>query len=419
MKQIASAISSVSVALLVCIALLFAANWFAERHLQANPELLMTRDQRINENTRAVREAMIPKDRIKEWYALDSAEELKPMWEEFYTAGVEFESYTHFRSRTSEGKYYGVTDAGYRKVGDQGPWPIEKGNFNVFFFGGSTSFGVGPSWATVASYLQEQMNGSGTLDRKVKVYNFGRSGYLSGQEVVLFQRLLTDGHVPDMVVFLDGLNDFCWIDGQPSSWQMLARHFNSVNEAAARRAAGHGIVTEWQKLRSFGETLPLTRYLNASLARLSEEAIPQYTAPSKAVEEKPEPDATLNKIMDRYLSIRKQVEGMSKSFGITPVFVWQPIPTYKYDVSHHLFNPDRLGCHVNSKFGYPKMARRFEEAGGFGENFIWAADMQVDLKEPLYIDAFHYTAPMSERIAKLINDTVLERKLLDQGQLTQ
>ena len=411
MKQITVAISSVCVTLLLCIVLLFAANWLAEKHLRANPEILMTRDQRINENTRSVREAMIPKDKIAEWYALDSAEELSAMWDEFYNAGAIFESYVHFRARATEGKYYGMTEAGYRKVRDQGPWPIDKGNYNIFFFGGSTSFGVGPYWATVASYLQDRMNKSDAVGRPVKVYNFGRSGYFTGQEVILFQRLLTNGHVPDMVVFFDGLNDFCWVDGQPSSWQMLARHFNSVNEAALKQAAGHGIITEWQKLLSFMETLPLTRYLNATLARIGEEPVPQYTEPSKAVEEKPEPDETLAAIIDRYLSIKKQIEGMSAAFGISPVFVWQPIPTYKYDTSFHLFNPDRLGCHINSKVGYPMMAKRIEEADEFGTNFVWGADMQENLKEPLYIDAFHYTAPMSERVAELINNAVLERKL--------
>lgn len=411
MQQIAHAVSTLCVTLAVCIAALLGANWAAERYLQANPEILMSRDERINENTRAVRESMIPKDRITEWYALESADELKPMWQEFYDAGAEFESYVHFRSRPLEGKYYGVTQAGYRVVREQGPWPTDPANFNVFFFGGSTSFGVGPSWATVASYLQDDLNASGAVGRPVRVYNFGRSGYFSSQEIILFQRLLTNGHVPDMVVFLDGLNDFCWVDGQPSSWQMLASHFNSVNAEAQRRAAGHGVVTEWNKFAGFLTTLPLTRLLAASLERIGEEPVPQYVRPQEAVEEQPESEATLDAIIDRYFSFKRQVEGVAAEFGITPVFVWQPIPTYKYDTSHHIFNPDRLGCHVNSKYGYPRMAQRVASGNGLGENFIWAADVQEGLTEPLYIDAFHYTAPMSSRIATLISDVVIRRQL--------
>ena len=39
-------------------------------------------------------------------------------------------------------------------------------------------------------------------------------------------------------------------------------------------------------------------------------------------------------------------------------------------------------------------------------------DMQENINEPLYIDAFHYTAPMSKMIANYITDALISRKLL-------
>ena len=402
-----------SVCLVVCVGILFGLNWAAERYLRANPEILLTRAERINENTRAIRETMIPQDKIPEWYALESSSDLAAMWEEFYNAGAEFESYVHYRSRALEGKYYGTTKAGYRKVRNQASWPIDKSKYNIFFFGGSTSFGVGPYWATVASYLQDELTKTRADNRDIAVYNFGRSGYFSAQEIILFQRLLTNGHVPNMVVFLDGLNDFCWTDGQPSSWTMLARHFNSVNDESRNRSANHGIVTEWNKVASFLETLPLSRLLNAFLSRAVEEPLPQYTKPENAVQDPPPDAAILESVINRYLSFKKQAEGVASSFGIAPVFVWQPIPTYKYDATHHLFFPDRLGCHIHSKYGYPVMADKVRKMGGLGSNFIWLADMQEPFKEPLYIDAFHYTAPMSRRIAKRIADQISALGLME------
>ena len=404
---------------IVCVTLvatglgLVAGNYVAEAYLRANPEILMTYEDRVNENTRAVREKMIPQDKITEWYALDSPEEVKPMWAEFYGAGAEFESYTHYRSRPLVGKYYGATEAGYRMTRDPGPWPIQEGNFNVFFFGGSTSFGVGPYWATVASYLQDAMNESGGVDRPVYVYNFGRSGYMSNQEQVLFHRLISAGHVPDMVVFLDGLNGFCWVDGNPSGWQSLQRFFNQTNEDYRRQFEGYGVVTRWDHAHKFIETLPLLRLVGAWARRTGEDEIPEYTKPAAAPapEETPEDEATLRAIIDRYVNNIRQVEAVSKAYGIAPVFVWQPIPTYKYDLRHHLFNPDRLGCHVNSKAGYPIMAVRVAQDPP-SENFLWVADMQEDLKGPLYIDAFHYTAPMSKRIAALIWEAIVDRRLV-------
>lgn len=385
------------------------ANWAAQGWLRANPRFLMSAADRVNENTRVVREGMITGDRAVEWYDLGHADEVRAMWAEFYRAGAEFESYTHFRPRAFRGRYYGVTSAGYRLARVEGPWPPTPANYNVFFFGGSTAFGVGPYWATVASYLQEAMDGSGRFDRPVRVYNFGRSGYQSSQEQVLFHRLLSVGHRPDMVVFLDGLNDFCWIDGNPSSWQALAQFFNGTNEAYRRTMEGHGIVTQWGSLRQFVETMPLMRLIGAAIDRTTAEAAPRYTAGADAPPETPEPPAVLRGVIDRYLGNMRQVKAVAEAFGIEPVFVWQPIPTYKYDLRYHAFNPDRLGCHVNSKFGYPIMAQ-VAAAKPLGDRFVWAADMQEGLKEPLYVDAFHYTAPMSRRIAAFIDQAIRARQ---------
>ena len=163
----------------------------ATSYLQNNPGMLLSRAERINENTRSVREAMIPSDKITEWYDLEKSEHLRAMWDEYYNSGAEFESYVHYRSRPVLGDFYGVTEAGYRQVENQGPWPIEEDNFNVFFFGGSTSFGVGPYWATVASYLQEALNERGVANGNVKSYNFSRSGYFSSQEQILFHKLIS------------------------------------------------------------------------------------------------------------------------------------------------------------------------------------------------------------------------------------
>jgi hypothetical protein len=41
--------------------------------------------------------------------------------------------------------------------------------------------------------------------------------------------------------------------------------------------------------------------------------------------------------------------------------------------------------------------------------------MQKSLAEPLYVDAFHYTAPMSRKLAEFINTTVHDRGLAKAG----
>lgn len=414
-RNVSSAIVTLSVSVVSTLAILLLANFLAGKFLNSNPELLLSPEDRINENTRTVREAMIsPKDAVS-WFDLESGNEAKAMWDEFYRAVPRFESYVHFRSSpVPQDRYYGVTPEGFRKVRDVGPWPVSNQNFNVFFFGGSTSFGVGPYWATVASYLQQSMNASRVAGKPVRVYNFGRSGYQSSQESILFQRLLSAGHRPDMVVFLDGLNDFCYSDGQPSSWQSLAAYFDGASDQYRRQAAGHGVVTKWELLLEFVRAMPLMRLTNVLLERAFSPPVPQYVntaSKPQLAPETPESEATLQAVIRRYVNNMRQVKAVSEAFGIVPVFVWQPIPTYKYDLRHHVFNPDRLGCHVNSKAGYPMMLA-LGAAKPLGSSFIWAADIQEALAEPLYVDAFHYTAPMSMRIAELVVAEVRSRGLL-------
>jgi lysophospholipase L1-like esterase len=401
-RAMASWVSILSVSVAVTVVALLVANAIAGAWLRRNPEFLMSREQRVHENTRAVREQMISPARAVLWYDLRSADEVKPMWDEAYRAGARFESYVHFGPRPLVGNYYGATEQGYRMVRDGGPWPPSPKNYNVFFFGGSTSFGVGPYWATAASYLQEAMNRGSPSGRPARVYNFGRSGYMSTQELILFQSLLRAGHRPDAVVFLDGLNDFCFSDGQPSGWQSLAAFFNETNERYQREAAGHGVITRWHYFGDFVRTMPLMRLTHAAADRMLAEPVPQYVPPTVQQPDQPEPEETLKRVIARYQENVKQAKAIAEASGIDAFFVWQPIPTYNYDLKHHVFNPDRLGCHVNSKVGYPMM-RASGVPQALGKRFIWAADMQKDLAEPLYVDAFHYTAPMSRRLADFIH----------------
>jgi hypothetical protein len=175
--------------------------------------------------------------------------------------------------------------------------------------------------------------------------------------------------------------------------------------------AGFGVVTKWDSLTDFLRTMPLMRLMGAITQRASETPVPQYKGAIAQAPDAAEPEETLRTVISRYVNNMRQVKAVAETLGIVPAFVWQPIPTYKYDLRYHVFNPDRLGCHVNSKVGYP-LLRGSTAAGPLGRSFIWAADMQQALAEPLYVDAFHYTAPMSRRVAQFINSAVRERGLL-------
>lgn len=389
-------------------------NYISYLILSSYPELTQSHADRINKETIDEREKLVPTETIQEWYDLESAEEIGAMWEEFYSTGAEFESYTHFKSKSLLGNYYGVTEHGFRQVKDQVAWPPSDENYNIFFFGGSTSFGVGPYWATIASYLQEELR-EHLNNPRIAMYNFGRSGYQSSQETVLFGRLLATGVNPNLVVFFDGLNDFCFVDGNPSSWQSLARYFNDTNQEYLDRVAGRVISTDYEKLFEFVSTMPSIRLTNGLIERMTSPAIPAYDRASqeRKVDDTPAPDqAILMNVIERYQSNKAQVRGIAAEMGIQTLFAWQPIPHYKYDPQYHVYYPESLGCHIHSKFGYPLM-RELTTSRGPARDFLWLADIQETSTEALYVDAFHYTAPMSKRIAEYISQHLIENAYFD------
>ena len=58
------------------------------------------------------------------------------------------------------------------------------------------------------------------------------------------------------------------------------------------------------------------------------------------------------------------------------------------------------------------MADRTDDAAAAG-NFLWCADMQESLAEPLYVDKVHYTARMSALVASTISGELVARGLLE------
>lgn len=371
----------------ITLLLLLACNvgcWYV---LQRHPELTEAPALRI---TREYNERFYARQAglVKQWLAVKDDAELAAFLTEntqHTQAANVYEDFTMFRPAPWKGRFFNFTEAGYREVRDQGPWPPSPAFFNVFVFGGSTTMGIGPDWAAIPSYLQERLAGWSGPGKPVKIYNFGRGAYFSTQERILLEQLLLAGHKPDGVVFIDGLNDLFFYDGRPSEWT----RFRDVLAPPAPPAAA-----------SFAPS----RYLESTaLYRMAQAMSASAQASPDLPAYKPEatPPAALSAAIDRYAETVRQVEGIAAARRIRVLFVWQPVPGYGYDLSRHIMlNPlYGLGGHERSGLGYPLMAARRGEMGG---DFLWLADMQHDRADPLYMDAVHYTAPFCDDIAAAI-----------------
>ncbi|MFH0824205.1 MAG: SGNH/GDSL hydrolase family protein [Pseudomonadota bacterium] len=305
------------------------------------------------------------------------------------TRGVEmgYDSYTQFKEKPCKGSYVNVDPRGFRPVMGQGTWPPEKGRFNVFVFGGSTAFGYRVADdQTIPSHLQAGLAAETGLD--VRVYNFGRCSYMSLQERVLFEKLLLSGNAPALAIFFDGLNDLVFVDGEPAYTVALTKFMDRGDVGAFRQCTAG---------------MPLVKAARILTGGTEEgEAMDTGTRHLRGL-----PPSVIHDVAARYRANKRIIETISEPFKVTPVFVWQPVAIINYDSKYNIFGG--FDYHTFTPWVKPgyELMRDLAASGVMGDNFIWAADIQKDLAQPVYADAYHYSGDMCRRIARFI---ILEMK---------
>jgi hypothetical protein len=267
---------------------------------------------------------------------------------------LRFNPYTQFQEKPFRGRFVNVVEPGYRLGRDPGPWPMAQGVHNVWVFGGSTTFGYGlPDQETIPSFLQESLRRR-FPGAPIRVYNFGQGYFFSAQELALFQSLLAAGSAPPQVaVFIDGINEH---QREP----YYSDHLRKLIESPARA------ILSGPQGSSFGNG--------------------EDTAA-------------------RWLRSKRSIEGICASFGVKPLFVWQPAPDWRYDLRYHPLWWERgekppTGPTFGDSVHYAAMEKRSPES--LGRNFLWLGDLQKDERRPLYVDRLHYTAAFAKEIAERI-----------------
>jgi hypothetical protein len=310
-------------------------------------------------------------------------------WESWERQKWAYEPLAQIREAPAGGKFVNVTEAGYRKGRTDLPWPPAADRINVFVFGNSTTFGYGvPDWETVPSFLEQALEER--TGRKLGVYNFAHGYYYSTHELLAFQRLVMDGIRPNLAVFIDGLNEFYQHD-KGFLWTELLSNYVESNQA-----------TLSNKLRALLYDMPiweLYRYLKGRDGTGQD-----AQAALRANQELIATGATtfdVDKVLARYRRNQEMIRTIARQFGVSVLFVWQPTPTYKYDLRHHLFAGADLQGHQRSGAGYAAAYEKYTE-GAFGTDFAWCADIQEGVEAPLYVDAVHYTARLGKMLAECI-----------------
>jgi hypothetical protein len=298
--------------------------------------------------------------------------EVRELLRETWSRPITWEPFTESRERRFEGRLVNVHAAGFRLSRSQGPWPPDPARLNVFVFGGSTTFGYGVADdETIVSGLQSFLDGR-LAPSRAACYNFGRGAYYSSTERILFQELLTMGAAAGVAVFVDGLNEFAF--GAPFPADLLRRAVNSPVGNA---------------LGVLRDELPLTRLVaRGKVDRRPRRSDAELVA---AYDDR----ALLDARIERYQANRRLITAIASA----------------YDLRYHLFGDLDFGTNNYSAFGYARMAQRLRDEPP-GPDFLWAADLQDGVRQPLYVDQVHYTAAMSALIGTSIGQALVERGML-------
>jgi hypothetical protein len=316
-----------------------------------------------------------------------SNDEINSLLVETWARPIGYEAFTQFKERPFIGRYINVSKKGFRFNEKQALWPPRENNFNIFVFGGSTTFGYGVADAdTIPSQLQKVLQ-QRMLNRRIAVYNFGRGYYYSTQERVLYEQLLADGHRPHIALFIDGINEYRNERNLPGLTMQLMHFVDSMTpEKSIRR---------------------LIADLNGNMATLVNGFVKDNPLRKKWKSR----EQLVAAVNDNYLANHKLITVVSRANGVEPVFVWQPSPIYRYDQEYNLFRQKDKDVDRNTVAGYNLMRANYT-AVKTHENNLWLADMQEEIKRPLYVDGVHYSADMSHMIAVAIASWLLDKGLI-------
>ena len=212
-----------------------------------------------------------------------------------------YHPYVVWRSPPFSGETLNVSQAGQRVTPGT---ECEEGAVEVYVFGGSAIWGWGaPDWGTIPAYLQREL--ASESQAAICVTNFGENAFVSTQNLIQLILELEAGHVPDLVVFYDGVNE------------VFAAHQNGTPILHQNLAEISDLFSPRRYILDAVKGLGTVQFLERSLAWIS---------PPGGGDAGPaaDPGALAEGVTAAYMEVYGIVEGLAARHGFDFAFFWQP-----------------------------------------------------------------------------------------------
>lgn len=191
----------IAILLVVSTTLSIAVFWLANRPAQGNTQSLF---RGSGSKVNFVRQNY-PVFDFTSLYPGLGAEEIDQLQRECCSIRFAYEPFVQFVPRPMKTRFVEITDYGARVNRSPAPWPPDPDAFNIFVFGGSTTFGYHlPNEQTVLAQLEVRLRDHFSTTN-LWCYNFGSGFHFSSQERARFTALAAENIVPHVAIFMDGL----------------------------------------------------------------------------------------------------------------------------------------------------------------------------------------------------------------------
>ncbi len=307
---------------------------------------------------------------------------------------LEWRPYVYWRRRPYHGQYLNIDEAGLRRTWNKTSSPA-PGQLKVFMFGGSTLWGVGArDEFTIPSLVSKRL--AARLESGAWVVNLADFGYVSTQEVIALMLELRNGHVPDVVVFLDGAND---------AFSAFQNGVAGIPENESNRVDGFDAFKRFKWRQTVVENLALYK-LTARLVRA------HGGAPSVGLAgEARSADALARAVGEVYLQNVGLVEALAQRYGFRAIFFWQPTVFTKKHLSPRERRWSGQGQR-NWVTGAPFFGKAY---GAFREglrtsrleNVYDLSGVFDEVSGTIFSDELHVTEAGNAKIAEVMTETLL------------
>lgn len=295
-------------------------------------------------------------------------------WLEQAQVQVRWSPYTYWMSTASSGRYVNVSEDGLRATPQR--MTMDEAGGRIFVFGGSTIWGEGARDAyTIPSHLARRLQAS---NLPYYVVNYGQTGYVSTQDMLLFQLQLLRDNVPEVAIFYGGFNDTLAAYGEGLVGVTLQESQRlSDSEAGRRLRTGQFLLSP----------------LNLSLTLYHHEQAGARVTSAEAIAE-------------RWLANVRMIGRIADGYGVRVFFVWQP-----HIMGKAIYTPEEeaiLGRMATERAGFSALYGEVDDilrqrvADEGLENILILSDLFADDERTIFHDLVHITEVGNDIVAEAI-----------------